>query len=230
MLTVVSFGSVALLPVCVVACAAALVTRFRRSSGVERLQLKWLATAGGTVAAIYLLLMSLGALASLGAFGDESVVRATWLGWLETGTVVSFVLIPIALGFALMRYRLYDIDVVINRTLVYGLLTAALAVVYLSSVLVLQLVLSPLTDQSDLAVAASTLAVAALFRPARARIQAVVDRRFFRRRYDAARTLDDFASRLRHEVDLEAVGADLRATVRDSVAPAHVSLWVRSVS
>ena len=212
------------LPVCVVLCAAGLILRFRRSSGVERLQLKWLATAAGVVA-----LMFLGSFVSSALYQALSAVGGDpgWMTLLDSLTLLSFALIPAAVGTAMLRHRLYDIDVVINRTLVYAALTVTLAGVYVGSVLVLQRVVHPLTRDSALAVACSTLAVAAAFRPARTRIQAAVDRRFYRTRYDAGRTLDAFASRLRHELDLEAVGADLRTTVTDTVQPAHLSLWLR---
>jgi hypothetical protein len=192
---------------------ASLVVRYRRARGIERLQLRWVAAAG--------------CLLVVGAVGGE--VASGWLGsgagW--AAILVGLLLLAIAVAVALLRYRLYDIDVVINRTLVYGALTATLAATYVGLVLLLQLLLSP---GSDLAIAGSTLAVAALFHSARTRIQAAVDRRFYRRRYDVARTLERFGARLRDEVDLDALGAELRWVVAETMQPDHVSLWIREPS
>ena len=223
-LTVLLAVFLPLFPVCVLACAAALVRRFRHSHGFQRLQLKWLASAGAVVATLYgttLLANWLGSDATFSGGGP------LWLWVLQNVCILSFALLPAAIGVAVLRHGLYEIDAVINRTLVYGALTGALLTTYGLSVLVLRPLLSPLTGDSALAVALSTLAVAALFRPGRARIQAAVDRRFYRHKFDAAKALDDFAARLRHELDLDAVAGDLCAATQDTLQPAHVSLWLR---
>jgi hypothetical protein len=147
---------------------------------------------------------------------------------LEVGFALSFLLVPFSISVAVLRSRLFDIDVLINRTLVYGSLTAALALVYISSVVSLQAVLRVLTGQeSTLAIVASTLTIAALFNPLRRRVQALVDRRFYRRKYDARKTLEGFSAKLRDETDLNALSDDLVGAVRETMQPEHVSLWLR---
>lgn len=214
-------GANVLLAPCFAAGAASLVLRFRRARGRERLQIKWLASAAALLAALFALVGVGSLVAGLLDAGEPLGLRV-----LEDFVSLSASGLPIAIGIAVLRHDLYEIDVVINRTLVYGGLTATLAATYLGSVLLLQLVLRPVTADSNLAIAVSTLAVAGLFRPARARIQSAVDRRFYRRKYDAQRTLEDFSSRLRDEVDLGAMDAELGRAVRETLQPAHVSLWL----
>jgi hypothetical protein len=147
---------------------------------------------------------------------------------LDDTFVVSLGLIPIAIGIAVLRYRLYDIDVIIRRTLVYAALVGCLAVVYLGGVYAIQAAVRSVSGQSGtLAVTVSTLLVAAAFQPLRTRIQRAVDHRFYRRRYDAARTIEAFSGRLREQVEIETVSDDVLDVVRDTLQPAHVSLWVR---
>jgi hypothetical protein len=203
----------AIIGLCLLLTAAAgvnLIIRFRRSRGLERQQFKWLAGSAG------LLVASL----PLATAEDFSGTAGIPFG-------IALLTLPLSVGIAVLRYRLYEIDVVINRTLVYGSLTALLGGAYVGLVLLFQLALHPLTGGSGLAIALSTLAVAALFRPARTRIQALVDRRFYRRKYDAARTLEAFAARLREEVDLDALRAELTGVVAETMQPAHLSVWLR---
>jgi len=212
--TMLLSSGMALLLVTIVAGLTALVLRFRRGTSVERQQLKWFGFAVAHLAVIFP--------ATVVWYYDSLLIRIL--------IALALVALPISAGISIFKYRLYDIDVVINRTLVYGALTITLAGLYAGSVLLLQLALSGLTEESGLAVAVSTLGVAALFRPARARIQAAVDRRFYRRRYDAARTVDDFRTRMRDEVALEWVVAELQRVVAETMQPARLSLWLRGPS
>ena len=202
------------LPLTLVVSGAAVIVRFRRSGGDERQQLKWFAYAVAVMVSLFLFWFSL-ALAGL--------VPADALLW-----TVPLLGLPAGVGVAVLRYRLYDIDRIINRTLVYGLLTAVLALVYASSVVALQRVFIALAgEDSQLAVVASTLAIAALFNPLRRRVQSFVDRRFYRGKYDAQRVLAEFSTTLRFGTDLGKLDAGLISTVRETVQPAHVSLWLR---
>jgi hypothetical protein len=198
------------IPVAAAMAMAAMIVRFRRARGVERQQLKWLAYAGGVVVV-------------------ASAAEDTWLGgWPTAAATVLLWAIPAAIGIAILRYHLYDIDRIINRTLVYGLLTALLAGVYAGAVLVLGQAFGGVRkDPPSWAVAGATLAVAALFRPTRRRIQQAVDHRFNRHRYDAVRTVEAFSARLRQEIDLEALSAELLAVVNHTMQPTAVSLWLR---
>jgi hypothetical protein len=198
----------------ILVAVASLVVRFRRSRGEERQQIKWLALAALAIPVWFLTNAPIQA-ASPNLF---QVVDA----------LTVFALIPMAAGIAILRYRLYDIDVLINRTLVYGSLTATLVVVYFGGIVLLQRVFVVLIgEQSTLAVVASTLLIAALFNPLRRRIQSFIDRRFYRRKYDARKTLEAFSAKLRDETDLEALNAELVGVVRETMQPAHVSLWLR---
>ena len=189
--------------------------------GVERQQMKWLLYAGAIffVGPTFLITVSY-------------VVRVeeSWALWVSNFLgVVSSLGVPVAIGFAILRYRLYDIDLLINRTLVYGSLSATLIALYFGGIVVLQRLFVLLTgQQSNLAVVASTLLIAALFSPLRGRIQSFIDRRFYRRKYDARKTLEAFSATLRDETDLEALNNELIGVVRETMQPAHVSLWLRS--
>ena len=193
----------------IVGAGASVVVRFRRSRGVERQQMKWFVYA----VALMLLVPTEGFLP--GIFGSVA------LGAVLIG-------LPTAIGIAVLRHRLYEIDLIINRTLVYGTLTATLVALYLGGIVLLQRVFVTLTgEKSTLAVVASTLVIAALFNPLRRRIQSFIDRRFYRRKYDARKTLEDFSARLRDETDLETLNAHLVGVVAETMQPAHVSLWLR---
>jgi hypothetical protein len=208
----------ALMFVLIFVASASLVARLHRARGVERQQIKWVAYAG-----------ALGGGASLPTY---TVLEAVNLPWLHLAgyvpALVGILGVPTAVGIAITRYRLYDIDILINRTLVYGTLTATLVALYLIGIVVLQRLFVFLTgEQSTLAVVASTLLIAALFNPLRRSLQTFIDRRFYRRKYDARKTLERFSARLRDETDLDALSDDLVDVVRETMQPSHASLWLR---
>jgi hypothetical protein len=215
---------------CILASVLSLVLRYRGSLGMRRQQIKWIAFAGSVVGLGFVGAMASGLVAFI--FAPESWGSANtpplWFDVLFSAVLLSFGGVPIAVGIAVLRYRLYDIDLIINRTLVYGSLTAMLVGVYVGSIVVLQGLLRTLTGQeSQLAIVVSTLAVAALFNPLRHRIQGLIDRRFYRRKYDARKTLEAFSARLRDETDLEVLNAELVDVVRKTMQPAHIALWLR---
>jgi hypothetical protein len=208
-----------LLPLCILVSALSLVLRYRRSGGEVRQQIKWVAFAASLMGLVYL----------------SHAVRSLILPELAPAltqymVILSVAGVPTAIGFAVLRYRLYDIDVVINRALVYGSLTVTLALVYFGGVTTTQAVLGVLTGQQEqpqLAVVVSTLAIAALFNPLRRRVQSFIDRRFYRKKYDARKTLEAFSARLRDETDLERLGEHLTGAVGEAMQPAYISLWLR---
>ncbi|MFL6010037.1 MAG: hypothetical protein ACJ73Z_10390 [Rubrobacteraceae bacterium] len=219
-----------LLPLCMLASALSLVLRYRRSGGEVRQQIKWIVFAASLMGLLYLAVMGAGTLSWI--ISPEAPrdlgTQTLWGAVLENVMLLSFAGVPVALGFAVLKYRLYDIDIFINRALVYGLLTATLAGVYLGGVIFLQYLFRALTGQeSQLAIVASTLAIAALFIPLRRRVQRFVDRRFYRRKYDAAKTLASFNARLRDETDLDTLVDDVVGVVSQAMQPEHASLWLR---
>jgi hypothetical protein len=202
-----------------VAAVSTLGLRLHRARGVERQQIKWPAYTAVVATGGSLLY-------------DTAISEAIGLRWLEgVGYVVviaTLVGFPISIGIAIVRYKLYEIDTLINRTLVYGVLTATLAAIYFGAVVLLQRLFVALTgEKSTLAVVVSTLVIAALFNPLRRRIQGFIDRRFYRSKYDAAKTLESFSAKLRDETDLDALSNDLVGVVRETMQPAHVTLWLQ---
>jgi hypothetical protein len=214
-ITALTIVVVTLIFVTIFLSALSLVIRYHRASGVERQQLKWVA-----LAAVLTILFTVAQLSWL----DQMLSKVLW-NLIETAQQI---VLYTAVGVAILRHRLYDIDVVINRALVYLSLTATLIAVYFGGIVLVQTTLRTLTGQeSSLAVVASTLVIAALFNPLRRRIQSFIDRRFYRRKYDARKTLEAFSATLRDETDLQALNGELTRVVRETMQPAHVSLWLR---
>jgi VanZ family protein len=197
----------------ILACIVSVILRFRRAQGAERQQLKWF-SYGMTLSLLMILIIFI-------------LIFTTTNGGSGILFYLALVCMPISAGIAILRYRLYDIDVLINRTLIYGILTAVLALAYVICVLVLQYLLSGFTGGSQLAIVGSTLVIAALFQPLRRRIQKTIDRRFYRTKYDSSRALEAFSVTLRNEVDLQELSEHLVKIVQETMHPAHVSLWLR---
>jgi hypothetical protein len=208
------FGFI-LLTAAIATSAAALILRFRRSHGIERQQLKWFAIAGAGALSLFLISWAI----SLNSESDE-----IW----DYSTTIAVALFPLATGIAILRHNLYDIDRIINRTLVYAVLTAGLGATYFGLIVGLQEALSTVSGGSDLAIVVTTLVVAALFLPAQRRVQEAVDRRFNRRTYNAARTIEVFSARLRQEIDLDTLRYELLAVVDETMQPATASVWLRN--
>jgi hypothetical protein len=215
---------VALIPICIVASAVSLVVRFRRSSGVERLQLKWLVSAAAFVAVVYLCVFPLSIAFSSGAGSDPA-----WLGDFQAVCSTSFFLIPISIGFAVLRHNLYGIDVIIRRTVLYAGVVALLGTLYVAGIWAVGASLRTLTARSDaVAVTLSTLVVVAAFQPVRARVQRALDHRFYRAKYDAQAAIEALSRTLGQQVDLAAVEREVLAVVARTVRPAHAGLWLRT--
>jgi hypothetical protein len=210
----------ALMFVLVAVAVASLLVRRYRARDAERLQIRWFAYA-----------FAVGALGVILKYVVSEPLGLVWLGRVGYALdLLGTAGIPISMGIAVTRYRLYDIDVVINRTLVYGSLTMMLALVYFGGVATTQAIFRTITgheEQPQLAIVVSTLVIAALFTPLRRRIQSLIDRRFYRRKYDAQKTLEDFSAKLRDETDLDTLGKELVGVVRETMQPAHASLWLR---
>jgi hypothetical protein len=214
-ISIAAFVVVTVIFIAILLSALSIVVRYRRAIGAERQQLKWFALAAVLIGALIV-----GHL----LFADVLIPEAL-LNLLDTASIT---VLYVAVGIAILRYRLYDIDIIVNRTLVYGSLTVMLVFVYIGSVVGLQYILRALTGQeSQLAIVASTLAIAALFNPLRRRVQAVVDLLFYRRKYDAAKTLEEFSAKLRDETNIDALNSELLLTVRETMRPEHASLWLR---
>jgi hypothetical protein len=215
------FGAIeGLFLVAAAGAVASVVVRFRRSRGVERQQMKLF---------VYVIVVLIGGSLLAGTISDVTGVR--WLGRITfVLSIMGLMCLPIAVGIAILRYRLYEIDIIINRTLVYGPLTATLALVYFGGVATTQTILRAFIGQQQqpqLAIVFSTLVIAALFNPLRRRIQSFINRRFYRGKYDARKTLDAFSASLRDETDLDALNDELVEVIQETLHPAHVSLWLR---